>query len=57
MLVRSIWRADVELTPWKPRFEVLYRRIVPTAELLSQLRMDEGFEPIYCRALKEAGLT
>jgi hypothetical protein len=55
-LVRSIWRAEVELMPWEPRFEILHRQVVPAIELLSYLWMEEGFEPIYYRALKEAGL-
>jgi hypothetical protein len=56
VLVRSIWRAEVELMPWKPRFEISHRCVVPVADLLSQLWMEEGFEPIYRRALKEASL-
>src|SRR5713101_943957 len=56
VLVRSIWRAEVELLPWKPSFEIAHRRVVPAHELLSHLWMEEGFEPIYHRALTEAGL-
>lgn len=56
VLVRSIWRAEVELLPWAPRFEIAHRRVVPATELLSHLWMEEGFEPIYHRALAEAGL-
>jgi hypothetical protein len=56
-LVRSVWRAEVELAPWEPRFEVPHRRIVPAAEILAHLWMGEGFEPIYHRALVEAGLV
>jgi len=26
VLVRSIWRAGVELLPWKPHFEITHRR-------------------------------
>src|SRR5262249_1963448 len=37
VLIRSIWRAEVELMPWKPQFEILHRRVVPAAELLSHL--------------------
>src|SRR5437867_1669178 len=29
LLVRSIWRAEVQLKPWKPRFEIAHRRVVP----------------------------
>src|SRR6266700_466996 len=53
VLVRSIWRAQVELLPWKPRFEISHRRVVPTDELPSHLWMESGFEPIYHRALME----
>jgi ADP-ribose pyrophosphatase YjhB (NUDIX family) len=56
VLVRSIWRAEVDLMPWEPRFEISHRRVVPAAELLSHLRIEEGFEPIYYRAIAEAGL-
>jgi hypothetical protein len=37
VLVRSIWRAEVDLMPWEPRFEVTHRRLVHTEELLSNL--------------------
>jgi hypothetical protein len=57
VLVRSIWLADVELMPWDPRFEIAHRRVVPAAELLAHLWMGQGFEPIYHRALVEAGLV
>ncbi len=56
-LVRSIWLAEVELMPWEPRFEITHRRVVPATELLAHLWMGEGFEPIYHRALMEAGLV
>ena len=57
VLVRSIWRAAVELLPWSPRFEIAHRRVVGVNELRSHLWMEDGFEPIYRRALIEAGLT
>jgi ADP-ribose pyrophosphatase YjhB (NUDIX family) len=56
VLVRSIWRAEVEVMSWEPRFEIAHRRIVPAAELMSHFWMEEGFEPVYHRALIEAGL-
>ena len=56
VLVRSVWRAEVELMPWKPRFEIVHRRVVPATDLPSHLWIEEGFEPIYRRALEEAGL-
>jgi hypothetical protein len=57
VLVRSIWLAGVELMPWEPRFEIEHRCVVPAAELLAHFWMEEGFEPIYHRALVEAGLA
>lgn len=56
VLVRSVWRAGIELMLWKPRFEIAYRRVVQASELLSHLWMEDGFEPIYHRAMAEAGL-
>ena len=56
VLVRSVWRAEVDLMQWEPRFEIAHRRVVPVTELLSNLWMETGFEPIYYRALREAEL-
>lgn len=56
VLVRSIWRAEVKLMPWEPRFEIAHRRVISATQLLSHLWMEEGFEPIYYRALTEARL-
>jgi ADP-ribose pyrophosphatase YjhB (NUDIX family) len=55
VLVRSLWSAEVELMPWEPRFEIAHRRVIPAAELRASLWMEPGFEPIYRRALLEAG--
>jgi ADP-ribose pyrophosphatase YjhB (NUDIX family) len=57
VLVRSLWLARVEVREWEPRFEILARRVVPLSELLGALWMEPGFEPLYYRALLEAGLT
>jgi ADP-ribose pyrophosphatase YjhB (NUDIX family) len=56
VLVRSIWRVEVRLLPWDPQFEIAHRRVVPVNDLLSHLWIEDGFEPIYRRALTEAGL-
>ena len=37
VLVRSIWRAEVTLLPWRPEYEIRFRRVVPTHELAGQL--------------------
>jgi hypothetical protein len=56
VLVRSVWRAEVDLMPWEPRLEIAHRRLVRSDEVLSNLWIEEGFEPIYHRTLKEAAL-
>lgn len=56
VLVRALWRAEVEVLPWAPRFEVPHRRIVRAAELRAHLWIDPGFEAIYGRWLAEARL-
>jgi hypothetical protein len=57
VLVRSIWRADVTLLPWRPEHEIPFRRTVPASELARYLWTEPGAEPIYARAAREAGLT
>lgn len=57
VLVRGIWRAEVSLLPWEPRFEIPHRRVIPASELGNHLWMETGFEPIYRRAAVEAGLA
>ncbi len=56
VLVRSMWRASLELFPWWPRFEISDRRLVEPDQAWKQLDMEPGMEPIYRRQLKEAGL-
>lgn len=57
VLVRSVWRADVELAVWKPEFEMAHRRVVPAKAWRAHLWIDDGFGPIFLRAFKEAGLV
>lgn len=57
VLVRSTWRAEVELAEWLPQFEVPHRKVVHVRDVAKHLSMEEGFEPIYRRQLSEAGLT
>lgn len=60
VLVRSIWRAEVALDAWSPRFEITHRRLVPAPEALDALiRQPDfpfGFRPLYRRIFAEAGL-
>ncbi len=37
VLVRSLWRAEVELAPWEPRFEIPHRRVVAATEVWDHL--------------------
>ncbi|HEY6297923.1 MAG TPA: NUDIX domain-containing protein [Streptosporangiaceae bacterium] len=57
VLVRSIWRADVTLLPWRPEYEIRFRRVVPAHELAGHLWMEAGAAPIYSRAAREAALA
>ena len=55
VLVRSIWRAEVELGPWDPRFEIRHRRLVAPSDLADALGLaTHPFAPILRRALREA---
>jgi hypothetical protein len=55
-----MWRAEVVLGPWKPRFEIAYRRLVPAGrtlgELFGQAAFPTGLRPLYRRFFAEAGL-
>jgi ADP-ribose pyrophosphatase YjhB (NUDIX family) len=55
VLVRSLWRADVELAPWNPQFEIAHRRLVTAVEL-RVLPIGGAFAPLIRRALSEAGV-
>lgn len=55
VLVRSLWRADVELAPWEPQFEITHRRLC-TPEELDTLVSGNPFAPVLRRALREAGV-
>jgi ADP-ribose pyrophosphatase YjhB (NUDIX family) len=58
VLVRSVWRADVELRPWEARFEIADRRIVAPAAVEDTLSLGlHPFAAIIRRELAEAGLT
>jgi len=58
VLVRSYWRADVEVLPWEPRFEIRHRRLVDEANAVAQVRdPDEAATRISHRALQHAGVT
>src|SRR6266851_7818261 len=47
VLVRSIWRANVELLPWQPQHEIPFRLVIPACDLGAHLWMEPGFEPFY----------
>ena len=57
VLVRSYWRAEVEVLAWEPRFEVAHRRIVPAVRARERVRdPDDVATRISQRALVEARL-
>ena len=56
VLVRSIWRAEVTLLPWRPEHEIPFRRVVPARDLARHLWTEDGSAPIYSRAAREAEL-
>jgi ADP-ribose pyrophosphatase YjhB (NUDIX family) len=57
VLVRSMWRADVRLDLWRPRFEIAHRRLVPAGDAFAHLALPLGLRPLHRRAFAEAGLT
>jgi len=58
VLVRSVWRADVELRPWKAPFEIVDRRVVAPAAVDEALSLgSHPFAAIIRRKLAEAVLT
>lgn len=58
VLVRSFWRADVQVGRWEPQFEIRHRRVAAAADALREVRYrDPGAARIARRALAEAGLT
>jgi hypothetical protein len=58
VLVRSVWRAEVELRPWEARFEIADRRVVPPAAVGEALSLgSHPFAAIIRRGLAEAALN
>jgi ADP-ribose pyrophosphatase YjhB (NUDIX family) len=57
VLVRSLWRAEVHLESWQPRFEITHRRLVPPNEALRVMTIEAGMGPIYRRMFVEAAIT
>jgi 8-oxo-dGTP pyrophosphatase MutT (NUDIX family) len=57
-LVRALWRADVEVLPWLPRFETTNRRIEPPARAWEIFRAcNPHTAPLYRRWFEEAGFA
>jgi len=55
VLVRSYWRAEVEVMPCQPEFEIVHRQIVPAAHAREYVRdPDEVATRMSLRALIEA---
>ena len=58
VIVRSVWRAAVELQPWDPQFEMTERLVIPTSDVWSHLVIPESVSMarINARMLTEAGI-
>ena len=58
VIVRSVWRAEVELRPWKPQFEMTDRLVIPSLDVWNRLTMpeSESMARINARMLVEAGI-
>jgi ADP-ribose pyrophosphatase YjhB (NUDIX family) len=56
VLVRSVWRAEVELAPWEPRFEIPHRRVGAAAEVWNHLALEGYPARIINRLLHEASI-
>ena len=57
VLVRSVWRAEVELRPWEALFEIADRRVVPPDAVKEALSLgSHPFAAIIRRELDEAAL-
>jgi ADP-ribose pyrophosphatase YjhB (NUDIX family) len=57
VLVRSVWRAEVELRPWEALFEIADRRVVPPDAVEEALSLgSHPFAAIIRRELAEAAL-
>jgi len=59
VLVRSLWRAEVEILPWEPDFEMAERREFPATEAPDLVRdaLPGGHKRIITRLFVEAGLS
>lgn len=57
VLIRSMWRAEVRLAPWDPRFEMAHRRLLSANEAFQSLTIPDGLGPFYRRAFAEAAVS
>lgn len=54
VLVRSLWRANVTLLPWRPGHEMTHRRVVAHDHALKYLTHPPGVGPLYVEWLRRA---
>jgi ADP-ribose pyrophosphatase YjhB (NUDIX family) len=58
VLVRSMWRAEVELGPWEPQFEIRHRHVIAATDIaLQRILETDPFAPIIRRSLNEAEIA
>ena len=55
VLVRAFFRAEVELSPWEPRFEIGHRRLVSPADAHDYAAAHAALLPFHRHALAESG--
>ncbi len=56
VLVRSFWRAGVDLCRWEPRFEIAHRRLASPDELQGDRAVTGLSDPVIQRVLVESGV-
>jgi ADP-ribose pyrophosphatase YjhB (NUDIX family) len=57
VLIRSMWRAEVRVAPWDPRFEMAHRRLLPAEKTFQSLTIPDGLGPFYRRLFAEAAIS
>jgi hypothetical protein len=50
--LRSVWRADIELLDWKPKFEIAYRKLLDPCDACNFT--PTAYAPLWVRAFHEA---
>ena len=54
VLVRAVWRADIEILPWEPLHETTSRMLIEPHEALAQMTIPDGLMPLFRRFIDDA---